>query len=130
MISPTRIPARSGEATGNKDKKDTSEIEQQRSETAKVIPIRPMAKEEAVESVSSDDSPRLLEAFWWINSESPDTTEPTGREKIPEMVTHLYEQYRVTLAETVDLVRQLAHRRGVRRLAIGPGTRTDRHIGV
>jgi hypothetical protein len=58
-----------------KDKKDTSEIEQQRSETAKVIPIRPMAKEEAVESVSSDDSPRLLEAFWWINSESPDTTD-------------------------------------------------------
>ena len=77
---------------------------QQHPETAKVIPIRPKAKEEAVGSISTAESPHFSEAFLWINSESPDTTEPTGREKIPEIVAYLYERYRVSLAEAIALV--------------------------
>jgi AAA domain/Bifunctional DNA primase/polymerase, N-terminal len=105
MISPTHIPVGSGEATGNKDKKDTSEIALHSGAVAEVIPIRPKVKQEAVESISIANSPQYSEAFHWINSESPDTTEPTGREKIPEIGTYLYEHYRVTLAEAIELVR-------------------------
>jgi hypothetical protein len=46
MISPTRSPVGSGDATGNKDKKDTSVIASQRSgAVAEVISIRVKAVE-------------------------------------------------------------------------------------
>ena len=87
-----------------RDKKDTSEIVPHQVEASgNVISIRP--KTEATKSASPAESPHFEEALLWVNSASPDATETTGRETIPEIVTHVYEQYRVTLAETIELVR-------------------------
>jgi len=107
MISPTRIPARSGEATGNKDKKDTSEIAPQRSgAVAEIIPIRPVAKEEAVESIPTANSPHYLEALRWIDSdESPEVTDPTWREVLPQLAAQLRDRFNLSLSETVELLR-------------------------
>lgn len=53
------------------------------------------------------NSPRFSEADEWITSnESPEATEPTGRETMPRIATHLREQFGVSLPEAIQLVTQ------------------------
>jgi hypothetical protein len=96
-------------ADAEKDEKDASEKMQHRSETAKVIPIRPAPEEEAVTSTSTAESPHYLQAYQWVESEAPSPIDHTGRETLPKIVAHLRKQFDLPLSEAIELAKIWQH---------------------